>query len=351
MSPLSRLTAGPVAAAAVALTTIILATVNPGRALGAPGDEPEPTQITEVVMYGIDDDTHELLRYSFGASDYLAVGVVRNLYDASVVANIESLGYIPHGPHKGLYGVANNDDDDDDDGYYDDDDDDGDDHGSKLVKFDTFSAAVEVYPVATGFSKVMGMVAAIDPESGEWILYATQAGGGGDDDDDDDDDDDGDDDDDDDDDDESTTASLIAINPETGIGEMVMSLGMKFEGLARGSDGTLRAAHDAELWAIDPEAGTVTMIGDHGYGDVEALEYAIGDADPQIDIPGAPASWTAEGVLFAFSEDADTMLIINPATGEAVQYKCPVSETDFKGIVFLTQLSDPFGPVVAGPCD
>ena len=93
------------------------------------------------------------------------------------------------------------------------------------------------------------------------------------------------------------------------------------------------------------------MIGNHEYGDVEALEYAIGDADPQIDIPGVSASWTVAGALVAFSEDADTMLIINPATGEAVGYECAVSETDFKGIVFLTQLTDPFGPVVAGPCD
>ncbi len=344
MNLLSPLTAGAVGAAAVAITTTLLVTVSPGQAVGAPADEPEPTQIAEVVMYGIDDDTHELLRYSFRADSYLAIGVVSGQH-GNVVDHIESLGYIPSGPNKGLYGVANDDDD-----VWDDDDDD-DDGGSKLVKFQPFDATVEVYPVATGFGKVEGMVAAIDPESGEWILYATVAGDDDDDDDDDWDDDGDDDDDDDDDDDESTTASLITINPETGIGEMVMSLGMKFEGLARRLDGTLHAAHDAELWAIDPEAGTVTMIGDHGYGDVEALEYAMGDAAPQIDVPGVLASWTVAGALIAFSEDADAMLIINPATGEAVEYECAVSETEFKGIVFLTQLTDPFGPVVAGPCD
>ena len=37
--------------------------------------------------------------------------------------------------------------------------------------------------------------------------------------------------------------------------------------------------------------------------------------------------------------------------GKAVEYETAVSETDFKGIVFLTQLTDPFGPVLAGACD
>ena len=138
---------------------------------------------------------------------------------------------------------------------------------------------------------------------------------------------------------EPLPSNLIVIDPASGVGTLVMPVGLKFEGLARGADGTLYAAENRRLWTIDPVAGTVSLIGEHAYQNVEALEYAFGDYDPQIEVPGVPDQWTADGVLFGFSDTS--LLILNPATGEAVEYDCPVDTTDCEGMVFLTEQSDP----------
>jgi hypothetical protein len=72
------------------------------------GDDPDPTAIAEVVMYGVDDNTHELLRYSFRSNEYIVIGQIQD-ESGNIVNEIESLGFIPSGPHKGLYGVTNYD--------------------------------------------------------------------------------------------------------------------------------------------------------------------------------------------------------------------------------------------------
>jgi hypothetical protein len=345
------------------------------------GDDPDPTSIVEVVMYGVDDDTHELLRYSFRTNEYMVIGEIVDEY-GNVVEKVESLGYIPNGPQKGLYGVTNYDGT----------------TASRLVKFDVLDASVTAYPVDVGYGNVEGMVASWDSESGEWGLYATQTGDvhgigngnangqghgngngnnngtikhaichfppgntanvhtiwvaepalsahidnhpgdalaenscGG-----------------------TETVSnrnLIKIDPATGLGEMVMQLTPKFEGLAQGPDGVLYAAADDELWAIDLYLGTKVEIGVYAYDDVEALEYAHGDYDPQVEVPGVPAAWTANGVLFGFSDHDNAVLIFDPATGNAVEYECALDTTGSEGMVFMTEMHDPYTWIVALPCD
>jgi hypothetical protein len=362
------------AAALIGLPLLILGETSLNGA-GA-GDEQDPTTIVEIVMYGVDEDTDELLRYSFRNDEYIVIGEIRDQENGNVLHEVESLGFIPSGPHKGLYGVDNYDGAD----------------NSKLIRFDVFDATVAVYPVDIGFGNIEGMVSSRDPETGEWTLYATQTGmvhgnggggGGG----------------------ENpnkvfichrppgnpdnahtiwvgapaaaahlqqhagdgthpgdtlgscdgdetiSIKNLIQIDPATGLGEMVMQLDKKFEGLAQGPDGVFYAANDNELWAIDLYYGTVGEIGANGHEEIEALEYAYGDYDPQVEVPGIPASWTASGVLLGFSDADDAVLILNPATGEAVEYQCAIDATDIEGMVFMTEMNDPYGWIVALPCD
>jgi hypothetical protein len=264
-------------------------------------------------MYAIDDDTDELVRYSFRSNEYIVIGeVVED--NGHVVDEIEALGFIPHGPHKGLYGVTNH-------------------HGdlqTKLVKIDVFDGTATVYPDYTGFGNVEGLVG-FRHAGGDWDLYAVNSakvaqGGGG-------------------------KKNLLKINPATGLGTVVMHIGARFEGLAQGSDGTLYGARGHNLWTIDPAGGTVTKIGSHGFSDVEALEYAYGDYGLNVDVPGIPDEWTADGVLFGFADDQDTVVILNPATGEAAAWVCAVNTTDLEGMVFATMMTDPWGPIVANPSD
>ena len=92
-------------------------------------------------------------------------------------------------------------------------------------------------------------------------------------------------------------------------------------------------------------------IGEHSHHNVEALEYAYGDYDPQVEVPGVPPSWTADGALFGFSDNSDAVLIFNPATGETVEYECALDSSDIEGMVFMTEMNDPYTWIVALPCD
>ncbi len=331
-------------------------------------DDPPATGIEQVVMYGVDDDTNVLLRYTFSSDEYQVVGELRD-QSGSLVDGIESLGFIPNGPHKGLYGVANYDDD----------------NAARLARISLLDATVTVYDGDVGFGNVEGMVATRDPDSNQWAFYATQsgagipgswaaagptggnsnggggvaichtppgnpgnahtilvsenaapahlahgdslgfcAGDGG----------------------TFSDKNLISIDPATGLGSMVMQLDSKFEGLAQGPNGLLYAAAANELWAIDLYMGTVTLVGTHAYHDVEALEYAFGDNDPHIEIEGLSPDWTGDGVLFGFSDIDNAVLILNAETGEAIQFDCSVDTTDCEGMVFLTEQSDPMFAVL-----
>ena len=65
-------TAKAAAPAAIAATLLISA--------AAEGADP-PTPITELVIYGIDADTHELMRYVFSNDTFFRIGVVRDQND------------------------------------------------------------------------------------------------------------------------------------------------------------------------------------------------------------------------------------------------------------------------------
>ncbi|MHC4446901.1 MAG: hypothetical protein ACYSXF_03725 [Planctomycetota bacterium] len=322
-------------------------------------DDPPVTTVAELVMYGVDADTDTLLRYPFNSDEYRVVGVVRD-EDGHTLRDIESLGWIPHGPYKGMYGVPTQGN-----------------QKNTLIKISSFDATANVYPENCGFNDVEAMVAVQDPDTGAWSLYAVHDGlipggyvtichyppgepdnpqtltvgtaavgshlahgdvvgvcgeGGY----------------------QVSDQNLISIDPASGAGTVVMPLSRPYEGLAHGPDGTFYAALGQELWRIDPGAGTETLIGSHGFGEVEALEYAFGDHDLQIEVPGVPPAWTAQGVLFGFSDDDDAFLIFDPdpvTGGAALTYDCPIETPDCEGIVFLTQSTDPTSGIIAGAFD
>ncbi len=51
--------------------------------------EATTTAIEEVVMYGIDADTYELLRYTFDTDEYVSIGVVTD-ENGNVVVDVEA---------------------------------------------------------------------------------------------------------------------------------------------------------------------------------------------------------------------------------------------------------------------
>jgi hypothetical protein len=274
------------------------------------GDPPHLTQIEEVIMYGINAGTHELLRYEFGTDSYMPIGVVKD-QNENVVTDIEGLALIPHGPHKGLYGTAN---------YY----------GrwpSRLVKISGLDAKSQVYPANIGFEKVEGLVAAQNPDTLKWSLLGVA---------------------------KNPNPSLIMIDPATGTGSLITETDNRYLGLAIESDGTICGVttDPSRLLTIDPEADEESSVGElDGYTKIEALEYAFGDGEPRIKIAMVghdvvPDSWTMSGVLFGFANDEDALLIINAQNGQSVQWECSFQTIDCKGLVFTTQTSDPWGPIV-----
>jgi hypothetical protein len=275
------------------------------------GDPPHLTQIEEIIMYGIDADTHELLRYEFGTDTYTQIGVVKD-QNKNVVTDIEGLALIPDGPHKGLYGTAN---------YYMQ-------WPSKLVKINGLDAKGQVYSANIGFEKVEGLVAVQNPDTLDWSLLGVA---------------------------KNPVPTLITINPSTGAGSLIMETDNRYLGLAMKPDGTIYGVtkDPSRLVTIDHEAGEESSSGEvDGYSQIEALEYAFGDGDPRIKIAMVghdvvPDSWTMSGVLFGFADDQDALLIINAQNGQAVQWECSFQTIDCEGLVFTTRTSDPWGAVVA----
>ncbi len=277
---------------------------------------PPVTPIEEVVMYAIDADTYELLRYAFDTDEFIRIGVVVD-ESGSVVEDVEALTYIPNGPYKGFYGGAN---------YYET-------KPSRIVKINAMDATAETLPADVGYEKVEGLVAVQHPVTGEWRLLASTENTNNDDGD----------------------PTLIWIDPATGAGTHIMDTNENYDGLTLAPDGTVYGINkDAELWVIDPVAGTETKVASiAGFDKTEALEWAFGDFSNAIDVGDAvpDPSWTANGVLFSFSDDSDALMIVNPATGEAVEYVCSFQTIDCEGLVFTTQFRDSFGEIVVDACD
>ncbi|MHC4101081.1 MAG: hypothetical protein ACYSW1_09420 [Planctomycetota bacterium] len=278
------------------------------------GDPPQLTPIEEVIMYGIDADTFELLRYSFSTDEYARFGVVKD-QDGNVVTDVEGLALIPHGPHKGLYGSAN---------FFLE-------KPSRLVGISGLDATATVCPAEIGWDKVEGLVAVQDPDTHEWLLLGVAR---------------------------DPDPSLLRIDPATGAGTLVMETDERYQGLALQGERLFATSRDpALLYEIDLESGEESLVGDLGeYRKVEALEYAFGDEESRIKIPleaqdVVPDSWTMAGVLFGFADDEDALLIINAETGQSVPWACSFQTIDCEGLVFTTKTLDPFGPIVAGAGD
>ena len=106
----------------------------------------QDTQIDDVIMYGIDADTFNLLRYEFSTDTFTIVGKVQE-NQGPVVKDVEGLAYIPHGFHKGLYGTTNFNDN----------------QPTRLIEINPFDASAYMYPDVVGFWKVSGLVVPTPP--------------------------------------------------------------------------------------------------------------------------------------------------------------------------------------------
>lgn len=284
------------------------------------------TELEEVVMYGIDSSSHHFLRYKFETDDFVDIGLVVDQFGA-VVQDCEALTYIPNGPAKGIYAAAN---------FYES-------SPTRLMKINGIDASAYKYPVNVGFNKIEGMTAVKDwvPNAltDNWSILAVSKHhnpGDGD-------------------------HCLLLINPATGVGSMIMETAERYDGLALSPPGTPAGqiygwARDDGVWRITPTNPPATrevrLPGTAPFTRVDTLEWAWGDVLPLIDAtPFAPAAWTANGILFGFDDDSNKLLILDPATGNAVVYPSAFDTIDCEGLAFTTQIKDPYGPIVSEPMD
>jgi hypothetical protein len=270
----------------------------------SPAVTAQGTEVKELVMYGIDSSTDHLLRYSFETDEFTDMGIPMTAAGVRT-DDCESLVWIPSGPGRGMYTAPRGDTPLE--GY--------------LVRINPLDASVEVVSNLNPWKDINAMVRVrIGPD---WFIFAH----------------------------DFNDEDFVLINPVDGSISLAFSIpGIEFEGLAQGPDGTMYANTDTALYTIDMSTGTETKIGNTPTNKMEALEYAFGDGAPQIDIPGIPAAWTADGALIGF-EDGGELMIIDPASGAAQEYIGSFKTLDCEGLVFLTQLTDPYGKVVADPHD
>jgi hypothetical protein len=270
--------------AVLVTTTALLAGASPVHG--------QTTELSEVVMYGIDADTNELLRYSFETDDFIRIGAIKTS-DKKNADDCENLAWVPSGPARGMYVIPTK----------------GDLRGWLLRVNPLDGSAERVRD--TGLRHAIGMCTVQDPGNGNWMIITS---------------------------DRNDDPTLHAIDPRTGNTMHILDTDQEYEGLTMTPDGRLLGNTTDGLWVIDPASGSETKLGDFAYDKVEALEYAFGDDAPTIDATdaGVPAAWTAQ---------------INPADGDAVDYDCTFSTVDCEGLVFTTKWSDPFGQVVADPHD
>ncbi|MHC4209517.1 MAG: hypothetical protein ACYTE6_15965 [Planctomycetota bacterium] len=315
-------------------TTLILAAAvmqllgpRPAFVRTAYAEAPETT-IEELVMYGVDADTYELLRYTFNTDEYVRIGKVVD-ENGNVVEDMECLAQIPSGPHKGFYGASN---------FYEA-------QPSQVVKIDGLDASATWLPQTVGFGKIDGMVSVQDLVTGEWVLLASTRYSVEVDNDEDYPDDDG--------------PCLVAIDLVTGRGTPI-SIGIEhYRGLAINPAGDLYGlSKDGDLWTCQPnpfdvQDQTENKLGSTGFDKIEALEWAYGDGVDAIDAAafGVPAGWTDNGALFGFDDDTDSLLILNPSNGDSQKIPCAFQTIDCEGMVFTTLFRDSHGVIVADACD
>ena len=94
-------------------------------------------------------------------------------------------------------------------------------------------------------------------------------------------------------------------------------------------------------------------VGTGSFGSVEALEFAfadIGAGDAGMLGLGLGAGWYDQGLLLGFSENT-AMIVVNPTTGESVEYPCSFATLDFEGLVFLDANWDGWGQITVSAHD
>ncbi|MHC4218535.1 MAG: NHL repeat-containing protein, partial [Planctomycetota bacterium] len=268
----------------------------------SPAVAAQGTEVEELVMYGIDSTTNRLLRYSFAMDEFTDMGVPATA-GGEAVHDCESLAWVPSGPGRGMYTSQ---------------------RGSGplegfLLRIDPLTTDVTVVSDLRPWKDINAMVVVrIGPD---WMIFAH----------------------------DYNDEEFVLIDPVDGSISFAFAIpGIEFEGLAQGPDGTIYANTDTALYTIDVSTGTETLIGSTSTSKMEALEYAFGDGAPQINIPGIPAAWTADGALIGF-EDGGELMIIDPASGSTQEYNGTFTTIDCEGLVFLTQMTDPYGKIVFSP--
>jgi hypothetical protein len=306
----------------IVLLAVLACALSGGPAALAGGPTGD-TQVAEIVLYAIDSDTNELLRYSFSNDSIVSMGAVATA-SGELLVDMESLSYVPSGPHKGLYAAPTK--------------------GSfkrHLVHIDPLTGQATPFgpTVVPSGRKVTGMISDHDPGSGTWSLLAAEG------------------DDVKSDPDRIEPRRLLRINTKTGssVVAAVLTDGRRFEGLARNSMGQLYAVSRTHFYRIDEDAGayTVVQIGVTGLDKAEALEFAMGHAQPPVDVPGVGNGWTKYGALFVFDDNSGMFGVLNPNDGSFVEYLVDGSRSTFatddaEGMILVTLFDDPLFGTVEG---
>ncbi len=312
-------------------TTAALCLLGAGReVLAAPA-----TPLGEIVLYGIDADTHELLRYTFDTDTFVRIGVVVD-QNGFEIDHPEGFTYIPTGDYKGFYAVSQSKDFTG-----------GPQHTRAKINGMDGTCVMSPQPVMPD-AQIRGMTTVPDGIGG-WRMLAISNR------------------------DSASDIRLIEIHPETGLFTTLFDLtpiwgnlglnsgaGVAWEGLSRHPDpNKLFILTGYEVVEFDLTDGSFQQVCDHvPINRTEALEIAFGDGGQNILIPGVPATWTAQGALFGFSDNLDTLVVYDMPSlldGDAVanytQYPCAFDAVDCEGIVFMTQNQDPYGKIVVDAHD
>ncbi len=313
------------------------------------------TEITEVVMYTVDADTAQLLRFVFATNEFDVIGAMYN-QNGELMLDMESLALIPTGPFRGFYGVAVS----------------GGPASSykKLSRVSPLDASVWVYDINAA-NGPLGYTRAMTPrlfapneispgEPGGWKLLAMKTAGG------------------------RTECYLNVVDPAYGQiipvpgadpKGMPVRQGANFimvEGLAIDeADQCFGTTYHAttkksRLWHLDVNWGTATVSATPLSGFVmpermEALEFAFGDNEMNPSgLPTPADGWThANGVLIGFSDNENTLVVqnadmaspdvgswqyLNTINGEPIAFM----SIDTEGIVFTTRSRDPIEAILNG---
>ncbi len=282
-----------------------------------------PVDITELVMWAIHDDTHQLVQYSYGTDTSTVVGVIRDQH-GHVMDDLEALGYIPTGTSMGFYTIQNST---------------GCCHQKKLMRINGMNATATVFDTGPDIGYTRGMDT-LEETPGNWVLYCAESFSSG------------------------TRTRLKRVDPATGATKSSIDVHQNnatgpwicMEGLAFNDDKTLYGishigSTNSVLWTIDPVTGFATQIGVNAWRRIEALQFAKGDYLPKMtDLPASAQAWGAaafaKGVLFAFADNDDEFLILNPLTGAGVPAPGSFTSTDVEGLNFMNVNKDAYVPVV-----